>query len=59
VSSFWLLPIVLKFLIEHRSVRAGLIARLRNHTIPKFEKQPGFYISGWHDRWVCEKIIAT
>jgi hypothetical protein len=33
------------------------LARLRDHTIPKFEKQQGFYIGGWHDDYDNSRIL--
>jgi hypothetical protein len=33
------------------------LAKLRNHTSPKFEKQPGFYIGGWHDDYDNSRIL--
>jgi len=33
------------------------LERLRNHTSPKFEKQPGFYMGGWHDDYDNSRIL--
>ena len=33
------------------------LARLRDHTVPKFEKQPGFYIGGWQDDYDNSRIL--
>jgi hypothetical protein len=33
------------------------LARLRNHTSPNFEKQPGFYMGGWHDDYDNSRIL--
>jgi hypothetical protein len=33
------------------------LARLRDCTIPKFEKQQGFYIGGWHDDYDNARIL--
>jgi hypothetical protein len=33
------------------------LERLRDFTIPKFEKQPGFYIGGWHDDYDNSRIL--
>jgi hypothetical protein len=33
------------------------LARLRDCTIPKFEKQQGFYIGGWHDDYDNSRIL--
>jgi hypothetical protein len=33
------------------------LARLRDCTTPKFEKQPGFYIGGWHDDYDNSRIL--
>jgi hypothetical protein len=33
------------------------LARLRDSTIPKFERQPGFYIGGWHDDYDNSRIL--
>jgi hypothetical protein len=33
------------------------LARLRNHTVPKFEKQQGFHIGGWHDDYDNSRIL--
>ena len=33
------------------------LARLRDHTIPKFEKQQGFYIGGWQDDYDNSRIL--
>jgi hypothetical protein len=33
------------------------LARLRDCTSPKFEKQPDFYISGWHDDYDSSRIL--
>jgi hypothetical protein len=33
------------------------LAKLRKHTIPKFEKQQGFHIGGWHDDYDNSRIL--
>lgn len=33
------------------------LARLRDHTTPKFEKQQGFYIGGWQDDYDNARIL--
>jgi hypothetical protein len=33
------------------------LERLRNHTSPKFEKQSGFYMGGWHDDYDNSRIL--
>ncbi len=33
------------------------LARLRDCTTPKFEKQPGFYVGGWHDDYDNSRIL--
>jgi hypothetical protein len=33
------------------------LERLKNHTSPKFEKQPGFYMGGWHDDYDNSRIL--
>src|SRR6202042_2065723 len=33
------------------------LERLRDFTIPKFEKQQGFYIGGWHDDYANSRIL--
>jgi hypothetical protein len=33
------------------------LAKLRNQTSPRFEKQPGFYIGGWHDDYDSSRIL--
>src|ERR1700757_212605 len=33
------------------------LARLRDCTTPRFEKQPGFYVGGWHDDYDNSRIL--
>jgi hypothetical protein len=33
------------------------LARLTEGTVPKFEKQEGFHIGGWHDDYDCSRIL--
>jgi hypothetical protein len=33
------------------------LARLRDHTVPKFQQQPGFYMGGWHDDYDNSRIL--